>query len=63
MPNDPKLNTVREEPVPKFDSDLSRSHPTNREAAHVRRLRWSKRRQAYVDEDGCMIRDRFGQRF
>lgn len=50
------------EPIPRFDADLARDHPTNRAAARIRDLRWSERRQAYVDGDGCPVRDRFGQR-
>jgi hypothetical protein len=46
---------------PKFDPDLSKEHPTNQEAAKVRNLRYSKRHRAYVDEDGCPRRDKFGQ--
>lgn len=47
--------------LPKFDADLSTDHPTNREAARIRGLHWSERRKAYVDSDGCLRRDRFGQ--
>lgn len=47
---------------PRFDPDISRHHPANQEAAEARGLRWSSKRKAYVDEDGCLIRDRFGQR-
>lgn len=46
---------------PKFDPDFSRHHEINREAARVRNLRFSLRHDAYVDEDGCPVRDRFGQ--
>ncbi len=46
---------------PKFDPDLSRDHETNREAARMRGLRWSKKKRAYVDSDGCLVRDKFGQ--
>jgi hypothetical protein len=49
------------EPHPRFDADLSRNHPTNREAAQKRGLRWSDVRRLYVDADGCAVRDRFGQ--
>ncbi len=46
---------------PEFDPDLSSEHETNREAARVRGLRYDKRRRMYVDEDGCLVRDKFGQ--
>ena len=46
-----------------FDPDLSPSNPTNRQAAAQRGLRYDSRRRTYVDEDGCLIRDQFGQPF
>ena len=49
------------QPTPKFDADLSPQHEDNREAARARRLKYSNRKRGYVDEDGCLIRDRFGQ--
>jgi hypothetical protein len=47
--------------LPDFDPDLSPAHFTNRKAAHARNLIWDGKRRAYVDSDGCLIRDRFGQ--
>lgn len=44
-----------------FDSDLSLDNPANKQAAEDHGLRFDRRRRAYVDEDGCPIRDRFGQ--
>jgi len=44
-----------------FDPDLSPGHPANRAAAGDRGLRYDPDRRCYVDADGCMIRDRFGQ--
>jgi hypothetical protein len=44
-----------------FDADVSPRHPINKEAAKVHNLRFNKRKQAYVDSDGCLIRDKFGQ--
>ena len=46
---------------PKFDPDLSRRNPINQEAAKVRGLRWSSEHRAYVDNEGCLRRDKFGQ--
>ena len=45
-----------------FDADLSREHPTNKEAAKERGLRYDSRKRQYVDSDGCPVRDKFGQR-
>ncbi len=48
-------------PKPAFDADFGPDHPANKEAAAARRLRYDRTRQCYADDDGCMIRDRFGQ--
>ena len=45
-----------------FDPDLSPDHETNKQAARDRGLRYDARKRAYVDQDGCLVRDRFGQR-
>jgi len=50
-----------EEQEPKFDPDLTPEHQQNKEAARARRLTYDRRKRAYVDEDGCLRRDRFGQ--
>jgi hypothetical protein len=47
---------------PMFDPNFGPEHETNRRAAKVRRLRFDPRKNAYVDVDGCPVRDRFGQR-
>lgn len=44
-----------------FDPDLSPYHPINQETASQEGLRYNPRRRAWVDEDGCLIRDEFGQ--
>jgi hypothetical protein len=44
-----------------FDPDLSPQHQTNKQAAEDHGLRFNPRKRAYVDEDGSLIRDRFGQ--
>jgi hypothetical protein len=48
-------------PQTAFDPDLSPSSETNEEAARERGLRYDRTKEAYVDEDGCPVRDRFGQ--
>lgn len=50
-----------EEQQPKFDPDFTPEHEQNKEAARVRRLKYDPRKRAYVDQDGCLRRDRFGQ--
>lgn len=44
-----------------FDPDLSPEHPTNQAAAEQQGLRYDAASQTYQDEDGCLIRDKFGQ--
>ena len=44
-----------------FDPDFSPLHVSNQDAAKDHGLTWDRRRQAYVDQDGCPRRDRFGQ--
>jgi hypothetical protein len=44
-----------------FDSDFSPEHPTNQEAAQQRGLVYNPDNESYLDEDGCLIKDKFGQ--
>lgn len=46
-----------------FDADLPPNNPINIEAARVRELEYDSVEEAYVDGDGCLIRDKFGQLF
>ncbi len=46
-----------------FDPDFSHRSATNQRAARQRGLRYDSSKKAYVDADGCLIRDRFGQRY
>lgn len=49
-------------PQPKeLDADLSPKHPTNKEASATRKLRFDAEKEAYVDEEGSLILDKFGQ--
>ena len=52
---------MEKEYVNEFDADLPSEHLTNRMAAEERKLRYDKNKKCYVDEDGFLIRDRFGQ--
>jgi len=46
---------------PDFDADYSPGNPHNREVARRLGLRYDEGRRVYVDRDGCLIKDRFGQ--
>ena len=46
----------------KFDTDVSPQHQTNQEAAKAHGLRFDERKQVYVDAEGALVRDKFGQR-
>ena len=44
-----------------FDADLLPDNPLNIEAARQRGWEYSSRLRYYVDEDGCLIADKYGQ--
>ena len=46
-----------------FDADVSPENLANQEAARQRGLTYDANKRAYVYEDGCLIRDEFGQEF
>ena len=46
-----------------FDSDFSPEAEINRRAAQSHNLRFNSRTRQYVDEDGCPVRNEFGQPF
>lgn len=45
-----------------FDPELPPEHPHNREVAQEKKVRFSVKNQQYVDDDGCAIYDKFGQK-
>jgi len=45
----------------KFDADYGPENPINRRAAAERGLKYDSNSNCYVDEDGLLILDRFGQ--
>jgi hypothetical protein len=55
--NQPK----REEDLPRFEPSLSPDNIHNREAAKQRDLTYDPKRQVYIDGEGYLIRDKFGQ--
>ena len=48
-------------PTRDFDSDLSLQHLSNQEVARQRDLIYDSEKGFYIDEDGGLIRDEFGQ--
>lgn len=46
---------------PRFDPDLPPDNVHNKEAARAHKLKYDPKKKAYVDEDGCLVRDRYGQ--
>ncbi len=52
-----------EDKLSKFDADSPPDNQVNIEAAKARGLTYDTDKEAYVDSDGCLIRDRYGQRF
>lgn len=64
MENNKKSNDKRlETGLIDFDPDFGPKHPVNVEAARTKGLKYDSKKRAYVDEDGCLIRDEFGQPF
>lgn len=53
--------TTKEPVKPEFDADYGPNHPVNKEAAEAHGLRFNPRSGYYEDEDGFLIRDKFGQ--
>lgn len=51
----------KEKKLPQFDPDLSPTSEVNERAALARNLFWDRRKRAYVDEDGALVFDQFGQ--
>lgn len=45
----------------RFDSELSPKAAHNTEVAVKQGLRYDQKRKFYVDEDGALVRDKFGQ--
>jgi hypothetical protein len=56
-----ETDPVKTEQEKEFDPDFSPDHEINKEAAKAHGLRYDRRRRAYVDEDGCSTRDKFGR--
>ena len=50
-----------EKKLPDFDPDVSLYNPYNRKVARLRNLFYDEDAEVYRDEDGCPVRDRFGQ--
>ncbi len=46
-----------------FDSDYYAGNPVNITAAKQRALTYNFSVKAYIDEDGCLIKDEFGQSY
>ena len=51
----------KETKLPEFEAGLPWHNVHNVNAANSRRLVYVGSREVYVDEDGCPVRDKFGQ--
>ncbi len=49
------------EQAPEFDADLAPDNQQNQEAAKFSGLWWNPHERTWDDEDGCPVRDEFGQ--
>ena len=52
---------TRKPPESHFDPDFSPCSEVNEDAAKERKLKYDPTESVYRDEDGCPVRDRFGQ--
>lgn len=46
-----------------FDPDFSPQHPDNIEAARQRGWEYDVIKRAYIDEEGCLMADEYGESF
>lgn len=46
-----------------FDPDFSPDNEHNRQVAESKGVRFDPIRDSYVDEDGCLTHDRYGQEY
>ncbi len=56
-----KIDRDNKRNLTEFDADFPPENPVNIQASEERNLKYNKERRVYVDEDGCLIRDKFGQ--
>ncbi len=49
--------------LPQFCADSPPASETNRRAARAHHLRYNPKKRAYIDAEGALVRDRFGQRY
>jgi hypothetical protein len=52
---------TKEEKQPPFEPGLPPSSIHNKDAAAARNLSYDRRKRCYVDADGALMRDRYGQ--
>lgn len=52
---------MRERKKQGFDPDYGPHNPVNRQAAEDHDLRYDRKRKVYRDQDGALVRDRYGQ--
>ena len=55
------LDQVTEESRPQFDADFSPENPQNVRVARARGLSFDPNKNHYVDEEGSLVCDKFGQ--
>jgi hypothetical protein len=49
------------ETEPRFDADLGPTNPHNKEVARRAGLHWDVGKRAFVDGEGSLVLDKFGQ--
>ena len=54
------MDTIQKN-YPEFDPDFLPDSEHNKEVADKLKLKYDHKSKFYVDEDGCLVRDEFGQ--
>ena len=60
-PQERPANTTKRPSNDEFDADYGPNNPHNQDVAKRRGLTYNPHSRRYEDNDGCLIRDRFGQ--
>ncbi len=56
-----KKRLEKQAETPRFDSDFSPGNPHNIQTAEELGVIYDRERNSYIDEDGCLMYDQFGQ--
>ncbi len=55
------IDAIDKPKLPQFDPDFSPNHMNNTQVAKAHGLRYDPSRRMYIDSEGYLVRDEFGQ--